>query len=158
MKSRQLSIEIGSLRSQYFAAKVGLPQGSVFSPILFIFFVYDIFKKLNCKKFKLAGVGNLVTGDIETQVCLNCHNILKQLEQWCKNWRVSVSGDKTSIIYINSEKMHASEFLGDACKVTRNTKILCLTIIIELNFSEHLQQVGGIVAKQLNLIKKFCSS
>ena len=37
LKSRQLSIEIGYLRSQYFGVKDGLPQGSVSSPILFIF-------------------------------------------------------------------------------------------------------------------------
>ena len=38
LKSRQLSIEIGNLRSQCFGAKDGLPQGSVLSPILFVFF------------------------------------------------------------------------------------------------------------------------
>ena len=47
LKSRQLSIEIGNLRSQYFGAKEGLPQGSVLSQLLFIFVVSDMFKNLN---------------------------------------------------------------------------------------------------------------
>ena len=86
LKSRQLSIEIGNLRSQYFGAKDGLPQGSVLSPILFTFFVSDMFKSLNCKKFKFGDDGNLlVTGNTETQAYLNCQVILKQLERWCKN-------------------------------------------------------------------------
>ena len=86
LKSRQLSIEIGNLRSQYFGVKDERPQGSVISPILFIFFVSDMFKNLNCKEFKLADDGNLlVTGYTATQVYLNCQVILKQLERWCKN-------------------------------------------------------------------------
>ena len=72
LKSRQLSIEISNLRSQYFGAKAGLPQGSVLSPILFIFFVSDMFKNLNGKTFKFADDGNLlVTGETETQLHLN---------------------------------------------------------------------------------------
>ena len=83
LQSRQLSIEIGNLRSQYFGAKDGLPQGGVLSPILFIFFfVSDMFRNLNCKKFKFADDGNLlVTGYTETEVYLNCQVILKQLER-----------------------------------------------------------------------------
>ena len=37
LKSRQLNLEIGNLRSQYFGAEDGLPQGSVLTPTLFIF-------------------------------------------------------------------------------------------------------------------------
>ena len=71
-KSRQLSIEIGNLRSHYFGSKDGLPEGSVLSPIRFFCFVSDMFKNFNCKKFKLADDGNLlVTGDNETQVHVN---------------------------------------------------------------------------------------
>ena len=60
LKSQQLCIEIGNLRSQYFGAKDGLPQGTVSSPTRFIFFVSDMFKNLNCKNFKFADDGNLL--------------------------------------------------------------------------------------------------
>ena len=49
-------------------------------------------------------------------------------------------------------------FLGEACKVTRSTKILGLIVDDKLNFNEHLQQVEGKVAKQLNISKMFCGS
>ena len=123
------------------------------------FFVSDMFKNLNCKKFKFADDGNLlVTGYTETQVYLNCQVILKQLERWCKNWSLAVNGHKTSIIYLNTEYPHAPTFFGEACKVARSTKILGLTVDDKLNFNEHLQQVEGKVAKQLNIFKKFCGS
>ena len=127
LENRQLTIEICNLRSQYFGAKDGLPQDSVLSPILFIFLVSDIFKNLNCKKFKFADDGNLlVKGDTETQVYLKCQIILKQMERWCKNWRIAVNGDKTSICYFNIENTHAPKFVREDCRVTRNTKILGL--------------------------------
>ena len=94
-----------------------------------------------------------MTGDTETQVYLNCQIILKQLERWCKNWRIAVNGDKTSIIYLNTENTHAPKFFGEACKVTRHTKILGLIVDNKLNFNEHLQQVEGRVAKQLNMFR-----
>ena len=154
LKSRQLSIEIGNLRSQYFGRK------DVFHMFLpHFFFVSDMFKNLNCKNFKFADDGNLlVTGHTETQVYLNCQVILKQLERWCKNWRIAVNGDKTSIFYLNTEYPHAPKFFGEACKVTRSTKILGLIVDDKLNFNEHLQQVEVKVAKQLNIFKKFCGS
>ena len=159
MKRRQLSIEIGNLKSQYFGAKDGLPQGSVLSPILLIFFVSDMYENFNCEKFIFADDGNLlVTGYTETQVYLNCQVILKQLERWCKNWWIAVNGDKTSIINLNTEYPHGPKIFGEACKVTRNTKILGLIVDDKLNFNEHLQQVQGKVAKQLNVFKKFCGS
>ena len=118
-----------------------------------------MFKNISCKKFKLADDGNLlVTGDTETQVYLNCQIILKQQEPWCKNWRIAVNGDKTSIINLDTENTHARKFFGEASMVTRNTKILGLIVDNKLNFHEHPQQVEGKVAKQLNLFKKFCGS
>ena len=99
LKSRQHSLELGNLRSQYFGAKNGLPQGSVLSQILFLFFACDMFKNINYKMFNFADDGILpVTGDTGTQVYLNCQIILEQLERWSKKGRIAVNGDKTSII------------------------------------------------------------
>ena len=53
---------------------------------------------------------------------------------------------------------HAPTFFGEACKVTRYTKILGLIVDDKRNFNEHLQQVERKVAKQLNIFKKFCGS
>ena len=64
-----------------------------------------------------------MTGDTETQACLNCQIILKHMERWCKNWGIAVSGDKKSTIYLNTENTHAPKFFGETGKVTRNTKI-----------------------------------
>ena len=116
-----------------------------------------MFKNLNCEKFKFADDGNLVTEDTETQVYLNCQVILKQLELWCKNWRIAVKGDKTSIIYLNTENARPEVFRR-GLQGRQKHKILGLIVDNKLNFIEHLQQVEGKVAKEQNLFKKFCGS
>ena len=63
----------------------------------------------------------------------------------------------TSIIYLNTENTHAPKLFGEACKVTRNTKILGLIGDNKMNFNEHLQKVEGKVVKQLNILKSFAA-
>ena len=116
-----------------------------------------MFKNLNCKKFYFADDGNLtVTVDTETQVFLNCQNILKQLERCSKNRRIAVNGDRTSIIYLNSENTHAPNCFGKAAK-SPETKNPVLDCGQQTEFQRTPTVGRRKVVKQLNILKMFCS-
>ena len=52
---REVIMKIDDEKSETHTLQVGLPQGSVLSPLLFIFFCADIFNDYVDKPFKYAG-------------------------------------------------------------------------------------------------------
>ena len=61
----------GRHRVEFFTF-VGLPQGSVIYPILFIIFLQDIFRGISCQKVKFADDGTIwVTGTDPTYLSTN---------------------------------------------------------------------------------------
>ena len=44
LRNRNVYIEIGENRSESFKSEVGLPQGSILSPFLFIFYIAEVFQ------------------------------------------------------------------------------------------------------------------
>ena len=54
LRNRNVYIEIGENRAQSVKPEVGLPQGSIFSPILFIFYNAEMFQECNGKTEKYA--------------------------------------------------------------------------------------------------------
>ena len=99
---------------RYLGAKDGLSQCSVLSPILFVFILSALFENLSCMKSDFSD-----DGDTGTQVYLNCQITLKPSEPWSKKWRIAVNGDKTSILYRNSEKTNALKIIGEACQIIK---------------------------------------
>ena len=54
LRNRRVYIKIGKNQSESFKPKVGLPQGSILSPVLYIFYTADIFQESKGKNEKYA--------------------------------------------------------------------------------------------------------
>ena len=80
LKNRHLSIQIGNENTDCFGTKIELPQRSVISSILFIFFVCDMFNGLRSSNSQIMET----SADTEPQLALNCQFILNQLEVCCR--------------------------------------------------------------------------
>lgn len=51
---RRVVINMGGERAQEFSTLIGLPQGSVISPLLFTLFIADCCEKVKCEKIKFG--------------------------------------------------------------------------------------------------------
>ena len=61
LRNRSVYIEIGENRSESFKPEVGLPQGCILSPILFIFYIADMFQECKGKIEKYADAATHVS-------------------------------------------------------------------------------------------------
>ena len=140
---------IGPVRS---CLDYGLPQGSVLSPILFKFYVFDI--ELLCmayeqiKVFKFADDGTVKVTGKDLEECLFYLDIaLSTIGEWTSQWRMVINCDinKTEIICFNStdptQVPQSYTICGKVIHLTASSKVLGVTLDSKLGFKQHSQEL-----------------
>ena len=94
LKQREAYIVVNNIAMDKFNIPVGLPQGSVLSPILFIFYLSDFLSEVSTK-FKFADDSSaLVSAPTTQELSLALNQICDYINKWWKNWMM-VNGLKT---------------------------------------------------------------
>ena len=63
LTGRSAVINMSGIKAQEFGTEVGLPQGSVISPLLFNLYIADCYEDLQCERVKFADDGTIwITG------------------------------------------------------------------------------------------------
>ena len=141
---------VGAIRD---CLEVGLPQGSVLSPILFKFYVMDlgedIAKIVNVGTYKFADDGTFEVCGPDWKICkLNMEEVLRSLDNWCKKWRLIMNCkiDKTEIVVFGGNR-RIDYPTADLCisgkhiRIVKQSKVLGVIIDNELSFKQHSEMV-----------------
>ena len=138
---------------------IGVPQGSVLSPLLFIIFISDLLKTYNlpttvveCTQcFKFADDGSVtVVGDSFLEVQEKMQILCDYIADWCRKWRliVNCSRNKTEIIilspnqsYKDAEDLPKVKLGCTELQYVEKSKVLGVTIDETLKFSHHARSV-----------------
>ena len=138
LSNRKGFIDINGHYTELFDINVGLPQGSVLSPLLFVFYLSDFLSEVEVK-FKFADDSSAIISAFNTDTLHStlqaiCHNI----EFWCKKRRMVVNGSKTELLLLNCLADNTEPILlnGERCKTKQTTKSLGLAIDTNLTFRE----------------------
>ena len=159
LTNRKVIINVNSVKGDLRnSSDVGLPQGSVLSPILFRIYLMDFLNDIDRNTIdllKFAGDGTIKVSGENTKVCLEkLQLVFDSIESWVKKWRMIVNcdPDKTELICFGTAENNISlipdtfELCNKTIRRVKQTKVLGVILDENLSFKEH----GKMVLQKLN--------
>ncbi len=138
---------------------MGVPQGSVLGPLLFLVFINDLPDYLDCEDCKLFADDTTIgcTGQSLELVHSKLANTCERLLEWCDYNMLLVNWSKTYVMYITKKRIFKpKEFIFKSIKIesVESFKLLGITIDNNLNFSRHVANMRKQILTRLFSIKK----
>ena len=158
--NRSQFVKIGSAVSEKVSVSIGLPQGSILGPILFLFFINDL--SLSASELKVVLFADDTTVYCEDTTLAGAAEKmsakLPKILDWVKMNRMTINWSKTMAMLLSRklDPSPASIILppGREVVLVDNFKLLGVTINRHLDFTTHVDQVKKQVNIRLFAIKK----
>ena len=127
--------------------KMGLPQGAVGSPLLFLLYIDDMFRATSrCIFLHFEDDTTIyMDGGSAEEVCNTLTQELVAVDRWLISNRLSLNVAKTSYLvfsHLNNNDDISIKMRGTDISRTRNTKFLGVIIDDELKFKEQTECVA----------------
>lgn len=122
---------------------MGVPQGSVLGPVLFLLYTNEIDKVSSTFKFiRYADDTSVLVSDKQENSLSNiCTNTINNLVSWCNTNYLYFNSEKTSVIRFHNYQRHCLPpkiYIDNvALESTKNIKFLGLTLDANLNWKDH---------------------
>lgn len=159
-ENRVQFVKIDHYTSDQMAIKLGVPQGSVLGPLLFLIFINDIVSYLDDFIVKLFADDTTILQTDSNIECLisNFNNSVTKLISWCKHNRIDVNWNKTKIMFVTNKRNLdiPNEIIIDNnnVQVVDSFKLLGISIDNKLSFSKYVSELRIAVNKRLYSIER----
>ena len=160
--SRKQMVRYRNADSSILEICLGVPQGSILGPLLFLIFINDMIFEFEEGKCALFADDTTIRCSGQTYVLcwqemqLDVHN----LQSWCRHNRLMVNWEKTFAMVIGDARYLKNivipddcEFGSDRVKLVRHFKLLGVIIDETLSFKLHIDQVCKKVHAAMQSIK-----
>ena len=160
LSNRQQYVCIKSESSDVKSVHIGVPQGSILGPILFLVFINDL--PLCSEKLHTTLFADDTTLSIAhknyNEVIPILNTELSLIYDWMLNNRLSVNVEKTELMLISNKKFNHSNsdivLGGENLSFTDSSMFLGLKFDNKLKFSKHTADISGKISKSIGIFSK----
>ncbi len=136
-------MKIGTRKSEFADITLGVPQGSVLGPLLFLIFINDLpyfLKDIYTKLF--ADDTTMLFNAKSTDECVRlCQAGIRKLVEWCECNRLYINWAKTFVMFatnrrkVDIEKVDSIRVDGADVKAVSTFRLLGITLDTKLDLS-----------------------
>ena len=161
--TRKIYIRVGKYQSKELEAHLGLPQGSIIAPLLFIFYIAEMLNDTTSSNFKYADDATLYSeGTDFMEVVENMQKNCDKLFKWTIKWRFKINCQKgkTEAVAINCEHELRKKqlYIGlNEIDYVPESKILGVYVDSNLSWKRQVNSVRSKVWFAWHKIKKLTS-
>ena len=160
LSNRSQAVRVGSETSDFKEINLGLPQGSVLGPILYLIYVNeapslsDVFSScLYCDDTTLIFEDHNYDSLVE-----KCNLGLQEFYTWCSTNRLSINVAKTGYMYFSNltppETLSDIVLNGTPLEKFVDTKFLGVTIDEKLKFNSHINDISKKISQNSGILYK----
>ena len=158
VENRSVKVQYKGHYSSNYTTKLGVPQGSVISPVLFLIIIDDLLKDAPyyCQNSKFADDVAFWVSHKNTKECLEkAQHILTLIEEWGKKWGFSFSHLKTKGLFFTRKRIPdiTLKINNQPIELANSHKFLGVTFDRGLTWKQHIQNVKARCQKDINLLR-----
>lgn len=162
LSGRSQSVKLDDIISKDLPLNVGVPQGSILGPLLFIIYTSDLPSCIpsNCNLFMYADDSTLTCSSSSiNEVERSLNAALDRVNNWCLRNKLRLNSNKTKCMLIGTrQKICNAElnvYIADK-PITKERCCKCLGIIIDdtLSWGPHIEYVRKTVSSKLGMLNR----
>ena len=157
LKPRYVQIKVNDYTSGPLPCHVGVPQGSVLSPLLFAIYIHDMLDNTSGLQLQYADdCSILVSAESEQELSRLCQTNCNLLDLWLCKWHMMANSSKSHLIpFYNNSTILAPTLSGKDIITSAKTSVLGICVDAELKFIKQKQKAKHIISTKWNLLQPF---
>lgn len=158
LSNRQQRVHINGACSNWAPVLSGVPQGTVLGPLLFLLYINDIVRDIDCN-IRLFADDCIIYKEINSITdCTILQNDLNKLQKWQQTWLMKFNIEKCNIIHITNRKtnkiVYQYSMNGNTLKETNKCTYLGISIENNLKWNTHVSNTIHKANNVLGLLRR----
>ena len=160
LKNRKQIVKINNVYSSVGDLKLGVPQGSILGPLLFLIYINDLPNISSSYQTLLFADDTTLSfrGSNFVELCNFCNRELVKFNSWSTANKLSISLEKTcyNVVSNLSIDLESIDIKIDNFSLERKNNITYLGLILDdkLNFSNHINHICNKISKSIGILNK----